>query len=119
MRNFRHYEVWKRAILFCGNIYKLTASLPNNEQYGIGNQLKRASVSISSNIAEGCSRKSEKDFARFIEIGIGSAFEVESLLYVCKELEFIDQSRLEEIVEELQIIQKQLNVLNSKLRNSK
>lgn len=92
--------------------------MPKNEQYGISNQLKRASVSISSNVAEGCSRKSAKDFARFIEIGIGSAFEVESLLYLCKELEFIDQFKLEKILEELQIIQKQLNVLYSKLKNS-
>lgn len=68
MRNFRNYEVWKLAVSFCKDVYLLTDSLPDSEKYGIVSLIKRAVVSISSNIAEGCSRKSEKDFARFIGI---------------------------------------------------
>jgi four helix bundle protein len=115
MRDFRRYEVWKRAIEFCKNIYMMTAELPGSEKYGIISQAQRASVSISSNIAEGCSRRSEKDFARFIEIAIGSAFETENLLLLCKELGYIEETCLNKMTGDLRIIQKQLNTLYGKL----
>ncbi len=79
-------------------------------------QIQRASVSISSNIAEGCSRTSEKDFARFIEIAIGSSFEVESLLELMYKLDFIRNKKLDEILAELHLLQRKLNSLNSRLR---
>jgi four helix bundle protein len=115
MRNFRDYEVWKNAIGFTKEIYLLTATLPPNEKFGIISQIQRASVSISSNIAEGCSRYSEKDFARFVEIALGSAYEVESIMVVCLELNLITKPQYEKFIKSIQIIQKQLSTLYIKL----
>lgn len=115
MRNFRDYDVWNKSIPFIKKIYVATAEFPGSEKFGIISQIQRASVSISSNIAEGCSRSSEKDFARFIEIAIGSSFEAESLLIVSSELGFITSEKLNELIPELEVIQKQLNTLRSRL----
>lgn len=115
MRNFRNYEVWKLSISFCKEIYLLTDSLPDSEKYGIVSQIKRAAISISSNIAEGCSRKSEKDFARFIEIASGSSFEVENLLVLSEELTFIQGENLIHAKLALDILEKKLNALYIKL----
>ena len=76
MRDFRKYEIWIAAVGYATDIYKLTSAFPKYEIYGLCDQLQRAAVSISANIAEGCSRDSVKDFAHFLEIAIGSAFEV-------------------------------------------
>ncbi len=116
MRDFRNYEVWKLAISITIKIYALTEKLPHSEKFGMTSQIQRASVSISSNIAEGCSRTSEKDFARFIEIAIGSSFEVESLLELMYKLDFIRNKKLDEILAELHLLQRKLNSLNSRLR---
>ena len=88
-------------------------------EYGIVNQIQRAGVSISPDIAEGCSQHSEKDFARFVEIALGSAFETESLLIFCKEIGYINEDQLNPQVSELQIIQKGLNNLYGKLKTTR
>jgi len=82
MRNFREYEVWKNSIPFIKKIYQIANDYPESEKFGLKRQIQDASISISSNIAEGCSRSPEKDFARFIEIALGTAFEVENILIV-------------------------------------
>lgn len=116
MRNFREYEVWKGGIAFTAGIYILTKDLPDSEKFGLISQIRRASVSIPSNFAEGCSRNSEKDFARFVEIALGSAFEAETLLIICKEVGYLDQYQLEGQLKELQGMQRGLNSLYGKLR---
>jgi len=78
MFNFEKLEVWQKAIDFADLIYKQTQSFPFEERFGLTNQLRRAAVSISSNIAEGSSRSSKTDFARFTEIAAGSVFEAVS-----------------------------------------
>lgn len=115
MRNFREYDVWKNSIVFTKRIYIITSCFPVKEKYGIISQIQRASVSISSNIAEGCSRSTEKDFARFIQIALGSAFETENLLIISNEINYITSEQFDELKSELEIIQKQLNSLYSKL----
>ena len=76
MRNFRNLEIWTRGIELVKEIYKLTSKFPSNEKFGLISQMQRASVSIPSNIAEGCSRNSDVEFKRFLEIAIGSSFEL-------------------------------------------
>ena len=116
MRNFRNYNVWKDAISFTRDVYKLTNELPSSERYGLIDQIRRATVSISSNIAEGCSRTSEKEFKHFVEISLGSAFEVESQIILTEELGFIPAEKTKSLLEELNKIQKQLNTLRNKLK---
>jgi four helix bundle protein len=78
MFNFEKLETWKRAIEFAGLIYRSTKSFPADERFGLTNQMRRAAVSVSSNLAEGSSRSSKIDYARFVEIATGSLFEVVS-----------------------------------------
>jgi four helix bundle protein len=78
MFNFEKLDVWNEAIVFADLVYSLTRRFPQKERFGLTNQMRRAAVSISSNIAEGSSRSSRPDFGRFIEIATGSLFEVVS-----------------------------------------
>ena len=91
---YEHLDIWKKSVVLTGDIYRLTSTFPKSELFGLTSQLRRASVSIPSNIAEGSSRKSKKDYARFIEISIGSLNEIESLLFVSHQLDFIDAKTL-------------------------
>tara|TARA_R110002073_G_scaffold240878_2_gene402675 strand:+ start:1423 stop:1695 length:273 start_codon:yes stop_codon:yes gene_type:complete len=78
MHRFKDLEIWKRSRVFSSKIYEVTSKFPDSERFGLTNQLRRASVSIPSNIAEGSSRNSNKDFSRFLEIAIGSAYEIKN-----------------------------------------
>ena len=118
MRNFRNLEIWKRSVKFTKEVYLLTNEFPDKEKYGLISQIQRAAVSVASNIAEGSSRKSQTDFARFLEIAIGSAFEVETQLIIAKELNYLKEQKFDEMIKQLTIIQKQINQLISKLRTN-
>lgn len=104
MHRFKELEIWKKSRKFCSEIYNATANFPSDEKFGLINQLRRASVSIPSNIAEGSSRNSQKDFARFLEIAIGSAYEIETQLLIASDLGFLkydDLNRLANKIEEI------------------
>ena len=89
MHRFKELEIWKRSRLFCSDIYRITSKFLESEKFRLANQLRKASVSIPSNIAEGSSRKSNKDFARFLEITFGSSYEIETQLIIAFNLNFI------------------------------
>jgi len=112
--NFEKLDVWQEAIQFADAIYKITKKFPEHERFGLTNQLRRAAVSISSNIAEGSSRASRTDFARFIEIATGSLFEVVSQTRVAADQQFLSQSDYEQIA---RAAEKQCRMLSG-LRNS-
>lgn len=114
MNDFRKLDVWTKAIDFSTKIHSTTKKYPKEEIYGLVSQLRRAAVSISSNIAEGCSRTSKKDFARFLEFSIGSAFEIESQLVVSKNLDYITELEHNSLRDELVHIENML----IKLKNS-
>ena len=117
MRDFRKYDIWKQAVDYATVIYKVTSTVPKSEIYGLCDQLQRACISISSNIAEGCSRDSEKEFTHFLEMAIGSAFEVESQLLISKNLGYINESQYNDLVAKLSITERQIHYLIIKLRN--
>ena len=118
MRNFRKLDIWSGSIKLCKAIYLFSGQLPKEEQYGIVSQIKRASVSIPSNIAEGASRKSEKEYSRFLEIAIGSSFEVENLLVLTQELGFATNEQVQPVLEQLESVQKRINALISVIAKS-
>ena len=91
MFNFEELDVWQKAIDFADLVYKHTRNFPLDERFRLTNQMRRAAVSISSNIAEGTSRMSQTDFARFIEIAMGSVFEVVSQSFVGRRQQFLDE----------------------------
>lgn len=107
MYQFKELEIWKKGRQFCSVIYQITSSFPTDEKFGLTNQLRRASVSIPSNIAEGSSISSNKDFSRFSEIAIGSAYEVETQILISYDLGFIDKESLDILINDLnEIIQR-------------
>ncbi len=91
MHNYKNLKIWKESAEFAVEIYKITNRFPKEEMYGLTNQLRRASVSMSSNIAEGSKRTTKKDFRSFIAISHGSGAEVESQLYIAKELGYVTE----------------------------
>lgn len=119
MRNFRKYDAWQNALQVVETIYRLTNCFPEDEKYGLTNQVRRAAVSIASNIAEGASRESEVDFARFLEISLGSAFEVETQILIANQLGYVTAENYEPLLNQLTILQKQINSLISKIRQKR
>ncbi len=116
MHQFKELLIWKKSRSFCSEIYSTTSTFPSDEKFGITNQLRRASVSIPSNIAEGSSRNSNKDFSRFLEIAIGSAYEIETQLLISFDLGFVNSEKLEFLTNQLEEIIKMISKFRSTLK---
>jgi len=116
MRNFRELMIWQKAMDIVVCVYKLSASLPKDETYGLKSQLQRAAVLIPSNIAEGCSRNTEPDFKRFLEVAIGSAYELETQLSITENIGLISRSKIEPALQMVSEEQKMLNGFISRVR---
>lgn len=117
-RNFREYPVWNEAVDYATYVYEVTGQMPWFEKKGLCDQLQRAVVSISSNIAEGAARSSDADFAHFLDFALGSAFEVETQLKIAKNVGYIDEEHYKGMVVKLSSIERQLNALISSIRKS-
>ena len=117
-RNFREYPVWKEAVDYATYVYEVTSQMPWFEKKGLCDQLQRAAVSISSNIAEGAARSTDADFARFLDFALDSAFEVETQLTIAKNVKYIDDSLYERLIQKLSSIERQLNGLITSIRNN-
>jgi four helix bundle protein len=115
MQDYKQILVWKKAIGLTVKIYKLTATFPKSEVYGLSSQIQRASVSISCNISEGAGKSSRKDFNRFLEMAYGSANEVENLLIIATEIKYIKEVESSIYVSDVQEIRKMLNGLMKSL----
>ena len=92
MFNFEKLDVWHKAIEFADAVYSVTKTFPSDERFGLTNQMRRAAVSISSNIAEGTSRYSRGDYARFVELATGSLFEAVSQSVISKRQGFLSEA---------------------------
>ncbi|MCB0398985.1 MAG: four helix bundle protein [Winogradskyella sp.] len=113
---FKELQIWQRSRSFCSDVYKLTSEFPESEKFGLVNQLRRASVSIPSNIAEGSSRSSNKDFVRFLTMSIGSAYEIETQLLIAHDLNFISEQELKQVTNDLNEIIKMISKFKSSLK---
>lgn len=111
MQDFRKLQIWQKSHKLTIEIYKSTKDFPREELYGLTSQLRRAASSIPTNIAEGCARGSDKDFARFIQIAMGSANETEYLILLSTELGYIFIDKSKEISEDIQSLKKMLTSL--------
>ncbi len=116
MRDFETLNIWKSGIAIVKEVYRLAKFLPVEEKYGLRSQICRSAISIPSNIAEGCSRSSQIDFKRFLEIALGSSFELETQLIIIEELSIISAKDIKEIWSQLTKEQKMINGLISKLK---
>ena len=118
MRNFRKLKIWEQGVEIVKEVYKLSQKLPSEEKFGLKSQLSRAAVSIPSNIAECSSRNSEVEFKRFLEIAMGSLFEVETQLIIVQELSLINLEELKNIFELIEKEGKMINGLINTIKNS-
>ena len=116
MNSYKELIVWKKSFEFVKKVYKATDNFPKQESYGLTSQIRRAAVSIPSNIAEGFVRKHTKEFSQFISIAFGSGAELETQLLLAKDLSYIPQGEYLTLNELLQEIMKMLNSLLSKLK---
>lgn len=108
MNNYENLKIWQKSISVAKNIYQLTASFPNEERFGLIAQMRRSSVSIASNIAEGAGRGTDKDFRRFLDISYGSLSELDTQLHIARMLEFCSMEDYENLKNEIQEIQKMI-----------
>ena len=115
MHNFKELKVWQKAIDLAVDIYRTLAFFPNEEKYGLVSQMKRCSVSIPSNIAEGSGRGTNKDFNRFLDISQGSAFELETQLIISQRLALIETEIADELIAKTTEVQKMVFALGNKL----
>lgn len=118
MFSFEKLEVWQEAIIFTDEIYRLTGSFPSEERFGLVSQMRRAAVSISSNIAEGSSRSSRKDYSRYVELAYGSLMEVASQLHVAHRQNMISDSQLQQAKNFAEKISRMLSGLKSSLEKT-
>lgn len=118
-RNFRNYKVWQDAVAYATKVYKVTSEMPWFEKKGLCDQLQRAVVSISSNVAEGAAKPSDIEFAHFLDTSLGSAFEVETQLLISKNVGYLFPDIYESLLTDLNEIERQINGLISKLRDQR
>ena len=115
MQDFRKLGVWKKAHRLTLAVYKFTAAFPTEERYGLTSQMRRCAVSIPSNIAEGCGRGSDADFARFLHIAMGSASELEYQLLLAYDLTFINEATYRTQTDQVNEIKRMLGGFLKKL----
>ena len=113
MKDFKELKVWQKAYEFSLSVYLISKSFPREELYGLTSQLRRATVSIGANIAEGCGRRSDGEFVRFLQIARGSSAEVEHHLLLARDLKFMPQSVYADLERKLAEVQRMLTSLVS------
>ncbi|PTN09908.1 four helix bundle protein [Mangrovibacterium marinum] len=118
MKDFKKLKVWQHGIDVVVDVYHSSQDFPKEEIYGLTSQMRRAAVSVPSNIAEGSGRNSDKDFGRFLDISLGSAFELETQLIIANKLEFLSNDKFGELVDKVQEEQKMISGLLRSLKTN-
>lgn len=116
MKDFKKLQIWQKGIEIVKLSYKLTEQLPSTEKFNLVSQINRAAISIPSNIAEGSSRRSERDYFRFLEIVLGSCFELETQMLILVELGLSDLDSVDKILSEIRLEQQMISALAHKLQ---
>jgi len=116
MKDFRGLKVWKKSHELTLKVYKTTSTFPREELYGLTSQIRRASASIPTNIAEGCGRSRDTELARFLEIAMGSAWELEYLLLLSHDLKLLQSPDSKELMDDIVEIKRMLTSFFQKLK---
>ena len=115
MKNFQELKVWKLGMQIVKEVYVISKLIPENEKFGLISQITRAAVSIPSNIAEGSSRFSDKEYKRFLEISLGSAFELQTQVIILSEIKYLSSERAKKLLEMIKDEQKMLQGFINKI----
>lgn len=118
MHNFKELKVWQKGIQLAVDVYKQTDTYPESEKFGLTSQMRCCAVSIPSNIAEGCGRKTDKDLSNFLSHSLGSQYELETQMIISKEIQLIEGLEFEKLTSELNEIQKMTRTLIEKFSKS-
>jgi len=118
MHNYKEMKIWQKSRALVKVVYEISKSLPKEELYALTSQIRRAAISIPANIAEGAGRESEKEFAHFLAIANGSAFEVETQLFLCFDLNYISEVELNDFLIKIQEIQRMIFRFKQQLKIS-
>lgn len=116
MRDFRQLRIWELSHNLTLKIYRITKGFPKEELFSLTSQMRRSRSSIPNNIAEGCGRGSNNDYARFLQIAVGSSYELDYQILLAKDLEYIDNKTHAELSNEISSLQKQIVALLQKVR---
>ncbi|HVT73517.1 MAG TPA: four helix bundle protein [Lacunisphaera sp.] len=119
MFNFEKLDAWKKAIPLADPVYRASRTFPADERFGLKNQLRRAAVSVSSNLAEGCSRSSKQEFARLVEIAAGSAFAVASQAVIARDQGYLEPTEFQDMQDAALEITRMLSGLRQSLLTPK
>lgn len=115
MKDFKKLQIWQLGMEIVDDVYNLITSLPSDEKFGLKSQTTRAAVSVPANIAEGNGKRSEKDKRRFVEMALGSAFELETHLIIVKNRKWVEEKLIEGLIEKLRREQKMIDSFIDKL----
>ena len=115
IKSFKDLEIWKRSVALAERIYKLTNTFPKNEVYGLSSQIRRAVVSIPSNIAEGFARFHNREYKQFLYVSLGSGTELTTQMIIAANLGYVDGSKADKINDEIEQISKMIMSLIKKL----
>jgi four helix bundle protein len=118
MHNFKELKVWQESMKLAKEVFTVTKEFPIEEKFGLTSQIRRAIISIPSNIAEGTSRSSDKEFSRFLEIGLGSSFELETQLILSSDFEYLSQAHSSDLITSVNNVQRMLFGLKNKIKNN-
>lgn len=118
MHNYKNLHIWQEGINLARKIYEVTGNFPANEKYGIVSQMTRAAVSIPSNIAEGAGRNSNKDFANFLSIAIGSIFELHTQMTICEQIGYINEETTKQLEQQIYTLQQQITTYKQRIEGS-
>ncbi len=115
MKDFRKLKVWKKAHHLTLDTYRHTAAFPREERYGLASQMRRCASSVPSNIAEGCGSGSDADFARFLQIALRSASELEYQVFLARDLKYLTENDYGTVTHRVQEVKRMLSGLLKKL----
>lgn len=117
MHHFKNLKIWQRGRNLVKEIYEITSDFPESEKFGLTSQIRRCAVSIPSNIAEGSGRGSDSDFGNFLNYSIGSSFELETQLILANDLKLISDEKFENLIQEINEMQRMLIGFKNKIVN--
>ena len=116
IKSYKDLQIWQRSMDLVEKIYRITGKLPNSEQWGLSSQMRRAAVSVPSNIAEGYGRQATGEYRHHLSIARASLLELETQVLLCHRLSFLDESEVNSLIDEIEEISKMIASLISKIR---
>ena len=118
MSNFRNLLIWQKSMVLVTKVYTVTNNFPKEEVLGLTSQIKRSAISIPSNIAEGLGRESNKEFLRFLNISIGSLFELQTQLEIAKNIIYLDEETFNNLYEDTRELERMIVSFTNKIKNN-